>query len=231
MRKSKHADNRYSTMKLVYGIIVFCLLLIFPAFGLDRTEWIKKTVREDNPMIIPFLTQDLDIAMEAVSALSLRDDPYIGDIIDYLRAHSPQKGSRQNIAALTRLLSVFLSRDLAQGRLAERIKVNQSELISLLSTLPVTEDLDLKMEIIRLMVLIRDAELFHLILEEGQRLVTILREKSGYLSQPEEKLLYIIIRAISDAGINEGRTVLSGIIHASRSILLVDAARKALYSL
>ncbi|RPJ07159.1 MAG: hypothetical protein EHM28_08130 [Spirochaetaceae bacterium] len=221
------------------AIILTCFLLTAGAgFAADETSWASFSDRSDNLLILTYLTADLDTALGIIKSLSIREDPFIGDILDYFFTHiSPdakaprQAGILKHTTVLTNLLSNFFSSDSEKSELQVRLDSNRKELAEIFGSLPYLENIDLKIEATRLIGLSGEQYFYPLIVCELERIVDIMPARNELFTQPEEKLCIRLMLVVRDCGIQEARPALQSLSCRSRSEMLVKTARTVLSSL
>ncbi|MBN1696089.1 MAG: hypothetical protein JW881_01135 [Spirochaetales bacterium] len=167
-------------MKKSLYCLIICLYSVFPLHGIDYTDIIGSTDRENNPFIIRVLgSVGLNERIEIVRALGKRDDPYIADILSSLISRCSGKRKEEVEYLIRVLVHNMFDPGLPEEILLSRLLANRDVLVSMLYRIHIFDDPMLRSHLLRIIPYFHDASLNALLMSEGQRLLSICRAENG----------------------------------------------------
>lgn len=186
-------------MKII--LIVSSLLYPLLLYPNQLSKWISSTDRGSNDVIIELIkSDDLGTGIEAVRALGLREDPYVGDIIQYLYFnYSHSRYYEEELLLRFLLSSVFFVR-LDGAVLTERLSINHDGIDLLVKNLYQFHDSLLKAEIVRIIPLARRKEYLSVLLAVGRELEGLLKRQKGRLNTDQVEMFLQFLQAAETTG-------------------------------
>ncbi|MBN1525912.1 MAG: hypothetical protein JW904_15645 [Spirochaetales bacterium] len=181
-----------------------------------------------NSYIIDFILKDVDSGIEAVRALALREDPFITDILEFLVLRKGKTELPYRDRILYFLLHSFFTPGTPADILENRLFVNRKILETMIQLIDDFSDYDIKVEIIRIIALLKEPVYYSFILVEMNHYLEKMKQQNGFLSFPHEKTVIECIIAAGACEISESRPLLTDMISFTTSKSIVGEARRVL---
>ena len=183
--------------------VLVCAFFCFgpaPAPCQSPVSWIRYSDSSDNLLIAEMIEQgDLSFSLEAASALGLRTDVRVGEIILTLCEGVDERPQWEREMILRMLLASVFPAGAAESDLAARLEEN-GEAIQFLAADLLRFSLSLKREVIRLLGFHHPAGSLSTLMEEGRRLSDLLRLQSGELEGEQAGLALTYLDTIQRIG-------------------------------
>lgn len=209
-------------MRLSALAAALVLIAVFAAPGQDFKEFVRRTDRGDNLLVLQLLrSADLGTALAAAEGLGERADPYVADILEPILAEGAA-GAQPQLVLRTVLAGVF-----AQSRkdLSARLRENHDGLSSLASGLPELSP-PLQRELLRVLALYPPAADRGRLMALGMGLAEQAQRQEGRLTGEQSALVVDYLAAVSALGDRDFAPVALLILEGTREPAVSRAARR-----
>jgi hypothetical protein len=213
---------RFLTRPLV--LLTVCLLCSeLPAQEL--VDWIRYSDSGDNLLVVEMIRQgDLATGLEIASALGLREDFLVGEIILAVGEEGDDRPQWERELILRALLTSVFPASLGEEELEGRLQQNRGAFDFLVQGLP-DFTLSLKREILRLLGYLHPPEYKSAVMQEGRRLAEVLKLQEGGLNGEQAGLTITYLETLRSLGDPEFADIALLILQRSRHIEVAEKAR------
>ncbi|MBN2551416.1 MAG: hypothetical protein JXB06_01545 [Spirochaetales bacterium] len=197
----------------------------------SSVAWIRHSDSSDNLLIVEMIEQgDLSFALEVASALGLRTDVRIGEIILALGGMVDERPQWEREMILRMLLASVFPADTVEPELAAGLEENGEAIQFLTANLP-RFSLSLKREVIRLLGFYHPAGSLSALMAEGRRLSDLLRLQSGDLDGEQAGLALTYLDTIQRIADPDFADIALMLLERSRHLEVAEKARSVSRSL
>ena len=217
--------------------IVPVLVCAFFCFGAasapsqSSVSWVRYSDSSDNLLIAEMIDQgDLSFALEVASALGLRTDVRIGEIILALGEMVDERPQWEREMILRMLLASVFPADAGESELTAGLEENGEAIQFLAADLP-RFSLSLRREVIRLLGFHHPAGSLSALMAEGRRLSDLLRLQSGELNGEQAGLALTYLDTIERIGDPDFADIALMLLERSRHLEVAEKARSVSRSL
>jgi hypothetical protein len=222
-----------SRQTAVVSLLAFALICIPPVqpHAQDYASWIRYSDSGDNPMIVQMLREaDLSTALQIASAIGLREDAQIQEIILAAGERSDSRPFWEQELILRALLSSAFPASLEDSELRARLQMNREGLDFLVTGLPFFT-LSLQREIVRLLGFLHPPEYLGALMAEGRRLADLLALQRGDLNGEQAGLALVYLHTLERVADADFADIVLLILERSRHPEVAQAARSVSRSL
>ena len=211
--------------------LAFICILPTPASAQDYASWIRYSDSSDNPLIVEMIREaDLSAALEIVTAIGLREDAQIREIILAVGERTDSRPLWERELILRVLLASVFPASLAGPELEARLQMNREGLDFLVAGLPAFT-LSLKREVVRLLGFLHPPEYLGALMAEGRRLADLLTLQRGDLNGEQAGLALMYLETVDRIANPEFADIVLLILERSRHLEVAEAARSVSRSL
>ncbi|UCF99305.1 MAG: hypothetical protein JSV89_07130 [Spirochaetaceae bacterium] len=197
----------------------------------DYGSWIRYSDRSDNALIVEMITEgDLSVGLEVASALGLRQDVRVQEIILAIGEMVDPRPQWERELILRTILAFVFPPDSEASELEARLQANREAIEFLVANLP-QFSLSLKREVIRLLGFYHPPESLSVLMVEGRGLSDLLTLQRGNLNGEQAGLTLTYLDTIGRIGDPVFADIVLLLLERSRHIEVAEKARSVSRSL
>jgi hypothetical protein len=219
--------------RLIFPAVVFAFLCFGPHFAASQSvaSWIRYSDSSDNSLIVEMIEQgDLSVGLEAATALGLRHDVRVQEIIVAVGEMVDERPQWERELILRVLLASVFPPDAEDSELEAGLQANREAIEFLVANLP-QFSLALKREVIRLLGFYHPAESLSVLMSEGRRLTDLLTLQRGDLNGEQAGLTLAYLDTIQRIADPDFADIVLLLMERSRHLEVAEKARSVSRSL